>query len=65
MKIKLILFLLLSMPAFSFTMEGCKMPSAKVLEQRLRDAGFDHFIEKTAIVKELAEQTKPAIAIVT
>lgn len=41
------------------------MPSAEVLKQRLNDAGFTHFIEKTSIVKDLAGQQKEVLGVAT
>lgn len=34
-----------------------KMPNERVLSERLAEAGFDHFMEKTAIHKKLADKS--------
>lgn len=41
------------------------LPEATVLTARLQQAGFDHFIEKTNIVKNLAGQQKEALGVST
>lgn len=39
------------------------MPDAKILQERLSAHGFDHFMEKTRIVQQLAGQQKEALGV--
>lgn len=59
MKFKVaIIAAILSINAISFAMEKdtCTMPSAEVIRERFQ--GFDHFLEKTNLVQQLAGQEK-------
>ncbi|MEX0940302.1 MAG: hypothetical protein WDZ41_03005 [Candidatus Babeliales bacterium] len=40
-----------------------KLPSAEILTKRFEGKGFDHFIEKTNIVEELADKTFESVGV--
>ena len=40
-----------------------KMPDATTLQKRLNEAGFEHFVEKTNIVKNLADEELYALGV--
>jgi len=63
MKLKLVAVMLLSMPVVSLAMEKFTMPTADILQKRLSEAGFDHFIEKTTIIKQLAGREIVALGV--
>ena len=60
---KKLLFLSLLVTGASLQAVLITLPEAKVLTARLQQAGFDHFIEKTDIVKNLAGQQKEALGV--
>ena len=61
MKLKLIAAVaLLTITPLSFA-GRVKMPSAQVLHERLQ--GFEHFVEKTSIVKQLADRELEALGV--
>lgn len=60
---KKLLFLSLLVAGASLQAVLITLPEAKVLTARLQQAGFDDFIEKTDIVKNLAGQQKEALGV--
>jgi len=63
MKKMFLVISLLVLPMISQAMI-VKLPDSKVLKKRFQEGGFDHFIEKTKIIKQLANQEKAPLGVV-
>lgn len=52
-------------PGLSLSAKCIKMPTAHVLEERLRSAGFGQIVKRTSIVKNLSQIERKALEIQT
>ena len=60
-----LLIALMALGTVSISYAGrVRLPGKNILTQRLKNKGFGHFIEKTEIVRDLADQEKEVLGVV-